>query len=68
MKQLADDPGGSGCTAPTREAWRLNREAMLLLGAGPRALLLQIAHPAVAAGVATIPTSEPTRGAGWRAR
>ena len=34
------------------EAWRLNREAMLLLGAGPRALLLQIAHPAVAAGVA----------------
>ena len=29
----------------------LNREAMLLLGAGPRALLLQIAHPAVAAGV-----------------
>jgi uncharacterized protein (DUF2236 family) len=33
------------------EAWRLNREAMLLLGAGPRALLLQIAHPLVAAGV-----------------
>ena len=25
---------------------------MLLLGAGPRALLLQIAHPLVAAGVA----------------
>ena len=30
----------------------MNREAMLLLGAGPRALLLQIAHPSVAAGVA----------------
>jgi len=30
----------------------LNREAMLLLGAGPRALLLQLAHPQVAAGVA----------------
>jgi len=43
------DPGLYG---PASEAWRLNREAMLLLGAGPRALLLQIAHPAVAAGVA----------------
>jgi uncharacterized protein (DUF2236 family) len=42
------DPGLYG---PDSEAWRLNREAMLLLGAGPRALLLQIAHPAVAAGV-----------------
>ena len=40
------------CTVPGPEAWRLNREAMLLLGAGPRALLLQLAHPAVAAGVA----------------
>jgi uncharacterized protein (DUF2236 family) len=37
---------------PDSEAWRLDREAMLLLGAGPRALLLQIAHPGVAAGVA----------------
>ena len=36
---------------PASEAWRLNREAMLLLGAGPRALLLQLAHPLVAAGV-----------------
>ena len=44
----AADPGLYG---PDSEAWRLNREAMLLLGAGPRALLLQIAHPAVAAGV-----------------
>ncbi|MEA2631305.1 MAG: hypothetical protein QOE66_1524 [Chloroflexota bacterium] len=43
------DPGLYG---PASEAWRLNRESMLLLGAGPRALLLQIAHPAVAAGVA----------------
>jgi uncharacterized protein (DUF2236 family) len=46
---LDPDPGVYG---PASEAWRLNREAMLLLGAGPRALLLQIAHPAVAAGVA----------------
>ena len=40
-----------GFYGPRSEAWRLNREAMLLLGAGPRALLLQIAHPLVAAGV-----------------
>ena len=43
------DPGLFG---PESEAWRLDREAMLLLGAGPRALLLQLAHPKVAAGVA----------------
>ncbi len=47
--QHGPDPGLFG---PGSEAWRLDREAMLLLGAGPRALLLQIAHPAVAAGVA----------------
>ncbi len=44
--------GRDGLYGPTSEAWRLNREAMLLLGAGPRALLLQLAHPLVAAGVA----------------
>ncbi len=50
----ADDRGQTeraGLYGPDSEAWRLNREAMLLLGAGPRALLMQIAHPAVAAGV-----------------
>ncbi len=41
-----------GWFGPASESWRLDREAMLLLGAGPRALLLQIAHPLVAAGVA----------------
>jgi uncharacterized protein (DUF2236 family) len=41
----------AGLYGPGSEAWRLNREATLLLGAGPRALLLQIAHPAVAASV-----------------
>lgn len=45
------DERDAGLFGPTSEAWRLNREAMLLLGAGPRALLMQIAHPAVAAGV-----------------
>ncbi len=48
---VAHDPD-PGLFGPASEAWRLDREAMLLLGAGPRALLLQIAHPAVAAGVA----------------
>jgi uncharacterized protein (DUF2236 family) len=41
----------AGFYGPGSEAWRLNREAMLLLGAGPRALLLQLAHPLVAEGV-----------------
>jgi uncharacterized protein (DUF2236 family) len=44
--------GDPGMFGPASEAWRLNREAVLLLGAGARALLLQVAHPAVAAGVA----------------
>lgn len=44
-------PPEPGLYGPASEAWRLNREAVLLLGAGPRALLLQIAHPAVAAAV-----------------
>jgi len=43
--------GIAGLYGPGSEAWRLNREAFLLLGAGPRALLLQLAHPLVAEGV-----------------
>lgn len=45
-------PEIEGLYGPRSEAWRLNREAALLLGAGPRALLLQVAHPLVAQGVA----------------
>jgi uncharacterized protein (DUF2236 family) len=37
---------------PDSEAWRINREATALLAAAPRALLLQLAHPLVAEGVA----------------
>lgn len=37
--------------APDSVTWRVNRESVLLL-AGGRALLMQLAHPAVAAGVA----------------
>jgi uncharacterized protein (DUF2236 family) len=36
---------------PGSVAWRVNREAALILGGG-RALLMQVAHPQVAAGVA----------------
>lgn len=50
--RAAGPPRGLEVYGPESEGWRLNSEAMLLLGAGPRALLLQIAHPLVAAGVA----------------
>ena len=43
--------GGDGYFAPDGMAWRIGRELALLLGGG-RALLLQVAHPLVAAGVA----------------
>lgn len=49
---LADLADLAGLYGPSSEAWRLNREAALLLGAGPLAVLLQIAHPLVAEGVA----------------
>ena len=51
-RALTTNRGDPGLFGPDREAWRFSREATLLLGAGPRALLLQIAHPLVAAGVA----------------
>jgi uncharacterized protein (DUF2236 family) len=41
----------AGLYGPGSEGWRLNREAAFLLGAGPYALLLQVAHPLVADGV-----------------
>ena len=50
--RINDADDALGLYGPGSEAWALNREAMLLLGAGPRALLLQVAHPLVAAGVA----------------
>jgi uncharacterized protein (DUF2236 family) len=40
-----------GFYGPESQMWRINREAVLL-GAGPAALLLQIAHPLIAEGVA----------------
>ncbi|HEX5828295.1 MAG TPA: oxygenase MpaB family protein [Candidatus Limnocylindrales bacterium] len=44
-------PDIAGLYGPASAAWRHNREAALLVGAGPRALLLQVAHPLVAEGV-----------------
>ena len=41
----------SSLLGPSSISWRVNREAALLLGGG-RALLMQVAHPHVAAGVA----------------
>jgi uncharacterized protein (DUF2236 family) len=42
--------GDAGLFGPASMIWRVNREWVLLLGGG-RALLLQVAHPLVAAGV-----------------
>jgi uncharacterized protein (DUF2236 family) len=44
-------PGDPGLFGPGSLVWRVARERVLLL-AGPAALLLQVAHPLVAAGVA----------------
>jgi len=46
-----------GFYGPDSMMWKINREAVLL-GAGPAALLLQIGHPSVAAGVAEHSTFE----------
>ena len=47
---------------PGSLTWRVNGEAVLLLGGG-RALILQVAHPKVAAGVAEFSDYRGTRGA-----
>jgi uncharacterized protein (DUF2236 family) len=49
-RSIAPDPV-LGFYGPGSRMWRVNREAVLL-GAGPAALLLQIAHPLIAEGVA----------------
>ena len=45
-------PGDPGLFGPGSVTWKVNSEAVMLLGGG-RALLLQVAHPSVAAAVAT---------------
>jgi uncharacterized protein (DUF2236 family) len=49
--QSAVAAGPVGIFGPGSVAWRVNREAAIFLGAG-RALLLQLAHPWVAAAIA----------------
>src|ERR1051325_2805260 len=40
-----------GVFGPDSVTWRISRETAVLLGGGSRALLLQVAHPKVAAAV-----------------
>src|SRR6266536_3414538 len=54
LSELADGERAAlehGLAGPRSNAWKINGEAVLLLGWG-RAILLQFAHPLVAAGVA----------------
>lgn len=51
MKDAPDPDARLGFYGPHSQMWRVNREAVLL-GSGPAALLLQLAHPLVAEGVA----------------
>ncbi|MEX0834014.1 MAG: oxygenase MpaB family protein, partial [Actinomycetota bacterium] len=44
-------PGDPGLFGPDSVAWKVNGEAAMIVGGG-RALLMQVAHPLVAAGVA----------------
>jgi uncharacterized protein (DUF2236 family) len=48
---VAPVSGDSGLFGPGSVSWRIDREALVLAG-GSCALLMQLAHPAVAAGVA----------------
>jgi uncharacterized protein (DUF2236 family) len=51
MATPAGAPPGNGYFTPADAIWRIGGELALMLGGG-RALLLQVAHPLVAAGVA----------------
>jgi uncharacterized protein (DUF2236 family) len=57
--------GWRGSRDDERITWKLHREVVLLLGWG-RAILLQVAHPLVARGVADHSTFERTPGERWR--
>jgi uncharacterized protein (DUF2236 family) len=51
MKRGRDCPASERLFSPDCELWRVDRELALLM-AGGRALLMQLAHPMIAAGVA----------------
>jgi uncharacterized protein (DUF2236 family) len=65
----AGTPGDPGLTGPGSITWRVCRERVVPLG-GLSALLLQLAHPLVAAGVAEHSSfhDDPTRTSLCRAR
>ena len=50
----------AGVFGPHSLTWRIDREAVIFLGAG-RALLLQLAHPWVSAAIAEHSRTSPTR-------
>ncbi len=50
MALIRSDSGAAGLFGPGSMAWRVDREVIILAG-GSCALLMQLAHPAVAAGV-----------------
>ena len=56
-----------GIFGPESLTWRVDREAAVFLGAG-RALLLQLAHPWVAAAISSIPGPLPIRSADFTER
>jgi uncharacterized protein (DUF2236 family) len=49
---IASHPPELGLFGPRSTCWRIDREVAVLLGSGSRALMLQVAHPRVAAAVA----------------
>ncbi|HEV2122978.1 MAG TPA: oxygenase MpaB family protein [Chloroflexota bacterium] len=51
QSRSGDSRVGDGLAGPESVAWKINREVVLLVGWG-RAILLQVAHPMVAQGVA----------------
>ncbi len=51
LAEAPDRPEVAGLFGPDSALWRVDRESLVFLGAA-RALLLQLSHPAVAAGVA----------------
>src|SRR5436189_10963 len=50
----------AGLFGPDSVTWRVNREGVLLLGGGA-AIILQLAHPLVAAGVGPLTIAEQLR-------
>jgi uncharacterized protein (DUF2236 family) len=49
---VSEDPSRRGHFSPESAVWRIARESVLMLGGG-YALLMQAAHPLVAAGIVT---------------